>query len=62
MSHSSSIESFPTHVLSIDTMPDNRNGDKNAVVKQVRCDGFYKLRRTQSERERTSGRERKDKV
>lgn len=34
-------------------MSDNRNGDKNAVVKQVRCDSFYKLRKTQSERERT---------
>lgn len=44
MSHSSSIESFPTHVLSIDAMSDTRNGDKNAVVKQVRCDCFYKLR------------------
>lgn len=34
MSHSSSIESFPTHVLSINTMSDTRNGDKNEVVKQ----------------------------
>lgn len=41
MSHSSSIESFPTHVLSINAMSDTRNGDKNAVVKQVRCDCFY---------------------